>query len=419
MKKILLAYSGGLDTSCILTWLKEKYKAPVVAYCCDVGQNEDLDAVKVKAARTGAVKCIVEDRTEEFAHDYVFTTIKANAVYEGVYFMGTSLARPCIGQGMVEAALREGCDAVAHGSTGKGNDQVRFELAVKALAPQLQIIAPWRDWEFKGRKELFDYAKKHGIPVPVSVDKPYSMDANLMHISYEGGILEDPWSAPPDDMFLWTRSPEKAPDRPEIVDVEFRAGVPVAINGSSYTPAKLVAHANEIGARHGIGRVDCVENRYIGIKSRGVYETPGVTLLMQAHRAVESLTLDREVAHLKDQLMPKFAELVYYGYWFSPEMDLLRSFIDQSQAPVNGTAKLKLFKGSSIVVGRKSPNSLYQPKLSSFETMAVFNPKDSGGFININGMRLSTWSKTHARTAKSVRPAARSGGHRVRSVRKG
>ncbi len=419
MKKILLAYSGGLDTSCILTWLKEKYKAPIVAYCCDVGQNEDLEAVKVKAAKTGAIKCIVEDRTEEFAKTYVFTTIKANAVYEGVYFMGTSLARPCIAQGMIDAALKEGCDAIAHGSTGKGNDQVRFELAMKSLSPQLQILAPWRDWEFQGRNELFEYAKKHGIPVPVSVDKPYSMDANLMHISYEGGILEDPWSAPPADMFLWTRSPEKAPDQPEFVDVEFRQGAPVAINGTAYSPAKLIAKANEIGAKHGIGRVDCVENRYIGIKSRGVYETPGVTLLMQAHRAVESLTLDREVAHLKDQWMPKFAELVYYGYWFSPEMDLLRKLIDESQTVVNGTAKLKLYKGASIVVGRKSPNSLYQTKMVSFDNMSAFSPKDSGGFININGMRLSTWSKTHARTAKSVQPAPRSGGNRVRSVRKG
>jgi argininosuccinate synthase len=419
VKKILLAYSGGLDTSCILTWLKEKFGAPVVAYCCDVGQKEDLEEVRRKAMRTGAVKCLVEDRREEFARDYVFTAVKANALYEGVYYMGTSLARPCIGQGMVEAALREGCDAVAHGSTGKGNDQVRFELAVKALAPQLRIIAPWRDWEFKGRNDLFDYAKKHSIPLPVTAEKPYSMDANLMHISYEGGVLEDPWAEPPRDIFRWTRSPEQAPDRAETVEIEFASGAPVALNGKNYPPAQLLAKANDLGALHGIGRVDCVENRYIGIKSRGVYETPGATLLMQAHRGVESLALDREVAHLKDQLVTRFAELVYNGYWFSPEMDLLRKFIDETQTVVNGVARLRLFKGSSILVGRKSPDSLYSPKLSSFDDMQAFSPADSGGFININGLRLSTWSKIHARTAKGVPASARPRRDRVRGLRKG
>jgi argininosuccinate synthase len=392
VNKICLAYSGGLDTSVILTWLKETYGVPVVAYVGDVGQDEDLDAVRDKAFRTGAADVIVTDLKDEFVSEYVFTALKANAVYEGTYLMGTSLARPVIGKGQVAAARASGCDVVSHGSTGKGNDQVRFELAVKALAPELTIVAPWRIWPFVGRTDLLAYAQQHGIPVPVTAEKPYSMDANLMHISYEGGILEDPWREPPDDMFLWTASPESAPDRPTVVEVGFENGVPVTLDGEALAPAQLLKAANDVAARNGVGRVDLVENRFIGIKSRGVYETPGLTLLMAAHRAVESLTLDREVAHFKDGLVPKFAELVYNGFWFAPEMDLLRTTIDKTQEVVTGTARIKLYKGNATVIGRKSPNSLYNPELVSFETRMSVDPSDSGGFININGLRLVSWS---------------------------
>ncbi len=406
MKKILLAYSGGLDTSCILTWLKEKYNAPIIAYCADVGQEEDFEAVKVKALKTGAEKCIIDDLKNEFVQEYIFPSIQANAVYETVYLMGTSLARPCIAKGMVEAALREGCDYIAHGATGKGNDQVRFELTMKALAPQLKVIAPWREWEFGGRSELFDYAEKHGIPLPVTKEKPYSMDANLMHISYEGGILENTWTEAPEDIYLWTTSPEKAPDKPEFVTIDFEEGNPVAINGQKMSPVDLMQEANKLAAAHGVGRIDIVENRYVGIKCRGVYETPGVTILMQAHKAVESLALDREVAHLKDSMVTKISELTYNGYWFAPEAELLRGFVKQSQEHVTGTAKLKLYKGYSMVVARKSPQSLYSENMTSFENMTAFNPADSGGFININGLRLSTWSQKHASFTKSLQPTA-------------
>jgi argininosuccinate synthase len=406
MKKILLAYSGGLDTSCILAWLKETYNVPVVAYCADVGQNEDFEAVKAKAIATGAEKCIVDDLKKDFVENYIFPAVKANAVYESVYLMGTSLARPCIAAGMVEAALKEGCDAIAHGSTGKGNDQVRFEFAVKSLAPQLEIIAPWRTWSFNSRQDLFDYAEKHGIPLPITKDKPYSMDANLMHISYEGGILEDPWLEPPADIFLWTKSPEDAPDTAETVTVDFQAGIPVALNGKKLDPLALIDELNKIAAEHGVGRVDLVENRYIGIKSRGVYETPGVTVLMQAHHAVESVTLDKEVTHWKQELALKFAQMIYNGYWFAPECKILKSTINEMQAPVTGSAKIKLFKGNSIVVGRKAPVSLYAHKLSSFDDMSSFSPADSGGFININALRLSTWSQTHESIKKGVQAGA-------------
>jgi argininosuccinate synthase len=398
VNKIVLAYSGGLDTSVILTWLKETYDLPIVAYVGDVGQNEDLEAIREKAFRTGADEVVVKHLAEEFVSGYVFEAIKANAVYEATYLLGTSLARPVIAKGLVEAARETGAGAVSHGATGKGNDQVRFELTVKALAPDLAIIAPWRTWSFVGRSDLIEYALAKGIPVPVTAEKPYSMDANLMHISYEGGILEDPWAEPPSDMFLWTRDPESAPDVPETIEVEFDNGVPVAIDGEYHAPARLLAIANEIGARHGIGRVDLVENRFVGIKSRGVYETPGATILMQAHRAVESITLDREVAHFKDSLVPKFAELVYNGFWFSPEMDLLRSTVEATQSVVNGTARLKLYKGGTTVTGRKSPNSLYNAELSSFETQTSVDPADSGGFINVNGLRLSTWAAVWPRS---------------------
>ncbi|HNG73667.1 MAG TPA: argininosuccinate synthase [Candidatus Obscuribacter sp.] len=406
MKKILLAYSGGLDTSCILTWLKEKYQVPVVAYCANVGQEEDFEQVHAKALKTGAEKCIIDDLKAEFVKDFIFPSIQANAVYETVYLMGTSLARPCIAKGMVETALREGCDFIAHGATGKGNDQVRFELAVKSLAPQLGVIAPWREWQYQSRTDLFDYAEAHGIPLPVTKDKPYSMDANLMHISYEGGILEDPWQEAPEDIYLWTKNPEQAPDKPQFVEIEFEAGVPVAIDGEKLSAVELLEKANEIAAAHGVGRIDLVENRYIGIKSRGVYETPGVTILMQAHQAVESLTLDKEVAHLKQSLVGKIAELTYNGYWFAPEAQLLHNFIKDSQSTVSGTAKIKLYKGSSMVVARKSDYSLYSEKMTSFENMSSFNPADSGGFINISGLRLSTWSQKHASIKKSLHPTA-------------
>ena len=406
MKKILLAYSGGLDTSCILTWLKEKYNVPVVAYCANVGQEEDFDAVHEKALKTGAEKCVIDDLKAEFVKDFIFPSIQANAVYEAVYLLGTSLARPCIAKGMVEAALREGCDYIAHGATGKGNDQVRFELAVKSLAPQLGVIAPWREWEYQSRTDLFAYAEKHGIPLPITKEKPYSMDANLMHISYEGGILEDPWQEAPAHIYLWTKNPEEAPDKAQFVEIEFEQGVPVAIDGEKLGPVELVEKANAIAAAHGVGRIDLVENRFIGIKSRGVYETPGVTILLQAHQAVESLTLDKEVAHLKQSLVSKIAELTYNGFWFAPETQLLHNFIKESQTCVTGVAKIKLYKGNSMVVARKSEQSLYSEKMTSFENMSSFNPADSGGFININGLRLSAWSQKNASIKKSVHATA-------------
>lgn len=392
MNSIVLAYSGGLDTSVILTWLEETYQVPVIAYVGNVGQDEDFEAIREKAYRTGAADVIVDDLRDAFVETYVFAAIKANAVYEGSYLLGTSLARPVIAEGLVKAARSVGAGAIAHGATGKGNDQVRFELTVKALAPDLAVIAPWRTWSFVGRSDLLEYAAKHGIEVPVTAEKPYSMDANLMHISYEGGILEDPWAEPPEDMFLWTSSVHDAPDESESVEITFDQGEPVALDGVAMKPAELLAALNEAGSRHGVGRVDIVENRFIGIKSRGVYETPGATILLAAHRAIESITLDREVAHFKDSLVPRFAELVYNGFWFAPEMDVLRSMVETTQTCVTGTVRLRLFKGGITVTGRKSPNSLYNAEQSSFETRMSIDPSDSGGFINVNGLRLSTWS---------------------------
>ncbi len=388
-KRIVLAYSGGLDTSVILAWLKETYRCPVTAFVADIGQEEDLAAVAKKAARTGADKVQVLDLREEFVRDFVFPALKANAVYEGAYLMGTSIARPLIAKYQIQTARAENADAVAHGATGKGNDQVRFELTVKALAPDLEIIAPWRTWSFTGRKDLFDYAEKHGIPLPVTKDKPYSMDANLMHISYEGGILEDPWAEPPKEMFLMTQDPTEAPNQPETVELEFADGAPTALNGEKLSPAKLLAALNDVAGKHGVGRVDLVENRFVGMKSRGVYETPGVTVLHVAHRGVESLTMDREVMHLRDSLVPKFAELIYNGFWYSPEMKCLRTFIDSTQKGVNGVARVKLFKGLAMLVGRKSGNSLYNPELAGFDTFATYNSKDAEGFIRMNGLRLT------------------------------
>jgi len=388
IKKVVLAYSGGLDTSVIIQWLIEKYGCEVIAFVADLGQSENLKAIKEKALKTGASKAIVEDVREEFVRDYIFPALKANAVYEGVYLMGTSLARPLIAKKQVEAARREGADAVSHGATGKGNDQVRFEFTYMALEPGLRVIAPWREWEFSSRTELIEYAKKHGIDVPVTKEKPYSCDANLFHISYEGGVLEDPWTAYPEDMFVLTISPEAAPDEPLHLEIDFEKGVPVGINGRRLSPASLLSELNKIGGAHGIGRVDVVENRYIGIKSRGVYETPGGTILHVAHRAVESITMDREVMHLRDSLIPRYAELVYYGYWFSPEMRMLQSAIDTSQENVTGTARLKLYKGNCTIAGRRSSVSLYRPEIATFEKGAAFNPKDAEGFIKINALRL-------------------------------
>ncbi len=388
IKKVVLAYSGGLDTSVIIQWLIEKYGCEVIAFVADLGQSENLKAIKEKALKTGASKAIVEDVREEFVRDYIFPALKANAVYEGVYLMGTSLARPLIAKKQVEAARSEGADAVSHGATGKGNDQVRFEFTYMALEPGLRVIAPWREWEFGSRTELIEYAKKHGIDVPVTKEKPYSCDANLFHISYEGGVLEDPWTSYPEDMFVLTISPEAAPDEPLHLEIDFEKGVPVGINGRRLSPASLLSELNKIGGAHGIGRVDVVENRYIGIKSRGVYETPGGTILHVAHRAVESITMDREVMHLRDSLIPRYAELVYYGYWFSPEMRMLQSAMDTSQENVTGTARLKLYKGSCTIAGRKSSVSLYRPEIVTFEKGAAFNPKDAEGFIKINALRL-------------------------------
>ncbi|MBI1908976.1 MAG: argininosuccinate synthase [Deltaproteobacteria bacterium] len=390
MKKIVLAYSGGLDTSIILRWLKETYRAEVIAFVADLGQDEDLEAVRKKGLATGASKVVVADLREEFVKEFVFPMLRANAVYEGSYLLGTSIARPLIAKEQVAIALKEKADAVSHGATGKGNDQVRFELTYYALCPGIQVIAPWRDWGFKGRADLIAYAKKNGIPVPVTKAKPYSSDANLFHISFEGGILEDPWKEPPEEMFVMSVSPEQAPNKPEYLEINYERGNPVAVNGKQLSPAVLLKRLNEIGGRHGIGRVDLVENRFVGMKSRGVYETPGGTILHTAHRAVEQLTLDREVLHLRDSLIPRYAELVYYGFWFSPEREALQTLIDKAQENVIGTARLKLYKGSCQVVGRKSPKSLFDAKVATFEKDSVYNQKDAEGFIKLNALRLKT-----------------------------
>ncbi|MBC7900699.1 MAG: argininosuccinate synthase, partial [Saprospiraceae bacterium] len=355
INKIILAYSGGLDTSAMLLWLKETYNCDVVCYCADVGQGEELSGLDEKAKATGASKLYVEDLRDEFVKDFVWTAVKANALYEGVYLLGTSLARPVIAKRQIEIARLENADAVAHGATGKGNDQVRFELTYYALQPDIKVIAPWREWEFKGRADLIAYIEKNGIPVTATTAKPYSMDRNLMHVSYEGGILEDPWAAPPEEIFLLSKSPENARDNADELVLSFEKGEPVAINGVTHGAVDLLAHLNYLGGEHGIGRVDLVENRFVGMKSRGVYETPGVTILQAAHRALESITMDREVTRLKDSLSVRFAEAVYYGFWFAPEFEILRSMIEQTQETVSGDVRLKLYKGNVIVTGRKSP----------------------------------------------------------------
>ena len=388
VKKVVLAYSGGLDTSVILKWLKEQYGCEVIAYAADVGQAEELAGLEEKALRTGASKVYVEDLREEFARDFIFFALKANAVYEGGYLMGTSIARPLIAKRQIEIARMENADAVSHGATGKGNDQVRFELTYFAFEPNIKIIAPWREWSFASREELIDYAQKHGIDVPVSKAKPYSMDRNLMHISYEGGILEDPWMEPNEDMFLTTVSPEKAPDKPRYVEIDFQEGIPVKIDGKQMSPFEIVAFLNKAGGENGVGRFDIVENRFVGMKSRGVYETPGCTILHAAHRAMESITMDREVMHIRDGLMPKISELIYYGFWYSPEMSALRAFIDETQKNVTGTVRVKLYKGSCVAAGRRSDRSLYMKDFATFDKDAVYDQKDAGGFIKLNALRL-------------------------------
>jgi argininosuccinate synthase len=388
INKIVLAYSGGLDTSVILKWLKETYKCPVVAFCADIGQGEEVAEVAAKAKATGADEVYIEDLKQEFAWNFVWPLFRANALYEGAYLLGTSIARPLIAKAQVEVARKTGADAVSHGATGKGNDQVRFELTYQALAPDLAIIVPWREWDLAGRADCVAYAQKHSIPVPVTREKPYSSDRNLLHISFEGGILEDPWAEPPADMFVLTKSPQAAPDHPHCLEIHFEEGDPVAVDGQRLSPANLLALLNEIGGEHGIGRVDLVENRYVGLKSRGVYETPGGTILRSAHMAVESITLDREVLHLRDSLSPRYAELVYYGYWFAPERYALQKLIDEAQKPVTGTARLKLYKGNVTVVGRKAPKSLYQPSLVTFEAGGDYNQADATGFIRLNALRL-------------------------------
>jgi argininosuccinate synthase len=389
INKVVLAYSGGLDTSAMLLWLKETYGCEVVCFCADVGQGDELTGLEEKALKTGATKLYIEDLREEFVKDFVWTAVKANALYEGVYLLGTSLARPVIAKKQIEIAQREGADAVAHGATGKGNDQVRFELTYYALQPDIKIVAPWRHWEFKGRADLIAYCAKHNINVTATADKPYSTDRNLMHISYEGGILENPWVSPPDDIFLLTKSPEKASDTAEEMIIEFEKGNPTAIDGEKYGAVDLLSKLNFIGGEHGIGRVDLVENRFVGMKSRGVYETPGVTILQAAHRALESITMDREVMRLRDSLGVKFAESIYYGFWFAPETEILRSMIDQTQTPVSGEVRIKLYKGNITILGRRSPNSLYKERVVTFEDDAgAYNQFDAEGFIKLQALRL-------------------------------
>ena len=389
INKVVLAYSGGLDTSAMLLWLKETYGAEVICFCADVGQGDELDGLEEKALKTGASKLYVEDLREEFVKEFVWTAVKANALYEGVYLLGTSLARPVIARKQIEIAQKEGADAVAHGATGKGNDQVRFELTYYALQPDIKVVAPWRHWEFKGRADLIAYCAEHGINVTATAEKPYSMDRNLMHVSYEGGILEDPWTAPPEDIFLMTKSPENASDKAEEMILTFEKGEPTAINGEKYGAVDMLSKLNHIGGEHGIGRVDLVENRFVGMKSRGVYETPGVTILQAAHRALESITMDREVMRLRDSLGVKFAELIYYGFWFAPEFEILRSMIDQTQKDVSGEVRIKLYKGNVTILGRKSPNSLYKERVVTFEDDAgAYDQLDAEGFIRLQSLRL-------------------------------
>ncbi len=388
VNKIVLAYSGGLDTSVILKWLAEEYECPIIAYAADVGQQEDWDAVREKGMSTGAEKVIISDLREEYVRDYIFPAFRANAIYEGSYLLGTSLARPIIAKEQVRIAEQEGADALSHGATGKGNDQVRFELGYLALNPKLQIIAPWRFWDLNSRKKLVAFAKEHDIPIPTTKKNPYSSDENLLHISFEGGILEDPWNEPEEGMFKLSVSPEKAPDVPTYIEMDFEQGNPVAINGERLGPVELLTELNRLGGENGIGRLDMVENRFVGMKSRGVYETPGGTILREAHRDLETITLDREILRIRDSLVPEYSKLIYNGFWFAPEMALLQKTMDESQKTVNGTVRLKLYKGNCIPVGRKSDNSLYSEAHATFEEDAVYDQADAGGFIRLNSLRL-------------------------------
>ena len=391
VKKVVLAYSGGLDTSIILKWLQDEYNAEVVTFTADIGQGEEVAPAREKAIKLGIKpeNIFILDIQEEFVKDYVFPMFRANTIYEGEYLLGTSIARPLIAKKQIEIAKKVGADAVAHGATGKGNDQVRFEIGYLSLNPDITVIAPWREWDLNSREKLLKYAEKHGIPIEKHGKKsPYSMDANLLHISYEGGILEDPWAEPEEDMWRWTTSPEKAPNEPEYIEITFEKGDPIAINDSAMSPATILRTLNEYGNKHGIGRIDIVENRFVGMKSRGCYETPGGTILLKAHRAIESITLDREEAHLKDSIMPKYAELIYNGFWFSPEREALQALIDNTQKNVNGVVRLKLYKGNVEVVGRKSPNSLFDANYCTFEEDEVYNQKDAEGFIKLNALRF-------------------------------
>ncbi|MEJ7734000.1 MAG: argininosuccinate synthase [Polyangiaceae bacterium] len=388
VKKVVLAYSGGLDTSVILRWLKETYGCEVVAWCADLGQGAELEPLRDKALKSGAIDYVVDDLRQTFVEDFVFPALRANALYEGEYLLGTSLARPCIIEAMMRTVKKTGADAISHGATGKGNDQVRFELGALHFDPRVTIIAPWREWDLRSRTDCIAYAHKHGIPITATAEKPYSMDANLFHTSYEGGILEDPWNEPPRDMFLLTRDPGDAPDKPRYLEIEFDKGVPVAVDGDKLGPVDLLTRLNEVAGEHGVGRVDLVEDRFVGMKSRGVYETPGGTLLHKAHRAVESLTMDREVMRIRDGLVPEYATLVYRGFWFSPEREMLQKLIDETQQSVSGVARLKLYKGGLQVVGRKSPRTLYREDFVTFEKDEVYDQADAAGFIRLNALRL-------------------------------
>jgi argininosuccinate synthase len=391
-KKIVLAYSGGLDTSVILKWLKNEYHCEVVAYAAELGQGKELAGIEEKAMATGASQVFVDDLRDEFVSDYVFPMFRGNAIYEGTYLLGTSIARPLIAKRQIEIARQVGADAVAHGATGKGNDQVRFELTYHAMEPGITVIAPWRTWDLNSREKLINYARENNIPIPVTKEKPYSSDRNLLHISFEGGVLEDPWNEPPEDMFVMSVSPEQAPDQPLYVEIDFRAGDPVAIDGKILAPGALLQKLNDLGGSNGIGRVDLVENRFVGMKSRGVYETPGGTILYHAHRALESITMDREVMFLRDSLVPEYARMIYNGFWFAPERLAMQAFIDHSQQNVTGRVRLKLYKGNCIVVGRKSSQTLYYPELATFEEDTVYNQQDAEGFIKLNALRLKAQS---------------------------
>ncbi len=388
IKKVVLAYSGGLDTSVILRWLKEHYGSEVVAWCADVGQAEELDGLEQKALATGAQSYVQVDLREKFVEDFVFPAFRANALYEGEYLLGTSLARPCIIEGMMQTVRDVGADAIAHGATGKGNDQVRFELGAMFLDPDVSVIAPWREWNLKSRSDCIAYAKQHGIPVTATAEKPYSMDRNLLHLSFEGGVLEDPWNEPQKEMFILTKDPEDAPDKPRTLELSFEAGNPVALDGERLGPVAMLSKLNELAGEHGVGRVDIVESRFVGMKSRGVYETPGGTVIAKAHRALESITLDREQIRIKDSLVPEYSTLVYRGFWFSPERVMLQNMIDATQSVVNGTVRLKLYKGSLQVVGRKSEQSLYREDVVTFEADDVYDQSDATGFIRLNALRL-------------------------------